>query len=205
MSVIVIKRIAENKGFIVGADSQITTHGQRKKITPGCKLFHPDGNEDIVVGIVGSLRDANVIQVIEDLLDFNAIRRESLTLASIVNHTVDKIQQTLRKQGRLLSDQGQWVWDSSIIVAHKDKAFTIDSDFCVQEVEDFESIGAPSEYVHGAKVMLDNFIKSRKLATYEPEEIVENSIRMTIELTNTVDYPIVMMDTENNKTWKIEK
>lgn len=195
MSVIVITKKENNKGFYIAADSQITTHNQRKVITPGCKIFNPDNNQDIVVGIVGSLRDANLISVLEDLLDYSAIRRESLTLSSIVNHTVKVIQDKLKEQGRILVDQGQWLWDSAIVIATKDKAFMIDSDFCVQEVEDFASIGAPSEYVYGAKEYEDMF----SVKKVSKKDLTINLIKMVINLTTTVDYPIVLIDTETNK------
>lgn len=204
MSIVIAKR-KPNGNFLIGSDSQITTMGQRKEIDPGCKLFNPDGNRDILVGIVGSLRDANIIHSMEELLDYSDIRRESLTVKSLVDHTVKKIQDKLKEQGRLVVDQGQWLWDSSIVIAHKDKCFIINSDFCVQEVKDFIAIGAPSEYAYGAKKALDSYISGRKLKPMIPLELVTNLIDMTIQLTNTVDYPICIGETDKDTIEIIEK
>lgn len=200
MSIVIAKKI--DKGFIVASDSQITSDGQRRHIEPGCKLFHPNDQQDIIVGIVGSLRDANLLRVIDELLDYSSIHRDNLTLNSIINHTVKVIQEKLREQGRIVVSEGKWLWDSAIIVANKDKAFEISQDFCVQEIKDFTAIGAPEEYVYGAKAFMDSYGLKK---AYSEEQFVVDLIKMTIKLTNTVDYPIVLMNTVDNSTKIIER
>ena len=85
------------------------------------------------------------------------------------------------------------LWNSEIVVVYKDKAFLIDSDFCVVEIDDFAAIGAPQDFAYGAYAILKKFkTKIPKLTDFD---LVKEIMKMTIEETIHVFYPIWMVDT----------
>lgn len=188
MSVIVAKRTKD--GFILAGDS-ICCHGTERR--NAIKIFKANRDGDVIIGGVGYLRDINIISTMDDLIDANAIRREELDYKSIVTYTVPALQKELKEVGRLVVENGILCWESVIIIAYKDKAFIISEDFTVQEISDFDSIGAPEEFAKGAYYVLKKY--SKELNKVSDWDIVKEIMKMVIEQTYQVFYPIRMIDT----------
>ena len=188
MSVIVAKKT--KNGFILAGDSQCTIGTQRATVT---KIFKASKEDDMFIGVVGRLRDANIVMTLNGILDPNAIRRGNLNLESIVSHTVPLLQKTMKEYGTLVVENGQICWDSCIILVYKDKAFEISNDFSVREITDFAAIGAPQDFAYGAHAILKKY--SSKLSKLSDFDIVKEIMKMTIEETIHVFYPIWIVDT----------
>lgn len=194
MSVVIAKRT--KNGFIFGADSQATRGHLKEGID---KIFKAYKEDNIYIGVVGSGRDCDLMKVMTEILDINAIRREQLTEESIISYTIPKIKEYLKKNDRHLIDkEGTACWDSSIMIVYKDKAFEIASDFSVTEVEDFGVIGAPMLEATGAYKILKQ--TNSKLSDFD---MTKEIIKMTIDINNTVDYPIRMIDTSKDKDFTV--
>lgn len=193
MSVVVAKKTKD--GFIIGCDS-IVTKGQVKDETT--KIFRSKNNNDIVCGVVGSLRDLNILSTMPDLLDAMALRRGILDTDSIINYTIKNIKERLKDEGRLIAGKEGECMNSSCIIAYKDKCWSISQDFAVIEIDNFEVIGAPEEFALGAYEILVSTQKS-----LSDKEIVIKVIDVCIKRTIYVDYPILIADTTKNDIEKV--
>ena len=202
MSVVVAQKLKNNKGWVIGAESYIGSHG-RKEVSPGIKIFHPDDNTDIIVGLVGYAGDANILEATSELIDYQSIRRESLSTRNIVNHTVKKIQDKLREFGRLELDSGKFFWESNIIICHKDKAFEISPDFTVVEIKEFQTIGFPESFVHGMDILYNSLVDNKIIKEIDAEAKVVEFIKLAIDHCEYVSYPITIMNslTQETKTY----
>lgn len=197
MSVIIAKKI--KNGFVLAGDSQGTVGTHRTTVT---KIFKAPKEENVFIGVVGRLRDANIVASVDSILDSNAIRRGNLDANSLVSYTVPELQKSLKEQGALSVDSGLLCWNSEIIIVYKDKAFLIDSDFCVIEIDDFAAIGAPQDFAYGAYAILKKF--KSKLPKLSDFDLVKEIMKMTIEETIHVFYPIWMVDTSTTNADFIE-
>lgn len=196
MSVVVAKKIED--GFVIGADSMCTRGGQVRE--GAIKIFRCKQNEDIIIGVVGCLRDANILMAAEDLFNNSALRRDALDFDNMVTQTIPNLKELLKKDGRLLKSEEGEVMSSNILIAYKDKCYVIGGDFSLTQVEDFYSIGAP-------ELMADGCYEMTKLCeiNIDDEKLVENIIRTTIKKTIYVDYPIRIFNTKNKGCKIIEK
>lgn len=196
MSVVVAKKIED--GFVIGADSMCTRGGQVRE--GAIKIFRCKQNEDIIIGVVGCLRDANILMAAEDLFNNSALRRDALDFDNMVTQTIPNLKELLKKDGRLLKSEEGEVMSSNILIAYKDKCYVIGGDFSLTQVEDFYSIGAP-------ELMADGCYEMAKLCkiNIDDEKLVENIIRTTIKKTIYVDYPIRIFNTKNKGCKIIEK
>lgn len=191
MSVVVLKKTSFKDGnkvvdkFIMGCDTQ-TTLGQTKgQVT---KIFKNKLDDRIVCGVVGSLRDLNLISTITNIIDQFALRRDIVDTETIITTTVKIIKETLSKEGRVIATDKGEIMSSSIALAFKDKAWIIGPDFAVKEVFDFDAVGGPQEFAIGAY----EAIKDSKMTD---EEKVIKTIDICIKRTIYVDYPICLTDT----------
>lgn len=194
MSIVIAKKT--KNGFIFGADSQVTC-GSRKGTT--IKIFKSRKEEGMFIGVVGCLRDCQILEKVNDLLDVNAIRREELDEFSIIDYTVPKLMKELEKEHRLVAEKdGTIGWDSCTIIVYKDKAFKIDGDFTVEEIKDFAAIGSPQDFASGSYETL------KELGTkLSDRDLVKEIIRITIAHNNYVDFPIRIIDTSKDKDFTI--
>ena len=147
MSIVIAKRTKD--GFVFGADSGCFKDQKRSVIE---KIFKLDYYDDVYVGCVGFARDSQVIRYMENLIDPNAVKRDVLDIKSIVTYTVPSLKKQLSKA----TGDGKPIdrWESECIIVRKDKAFLIEPDFSVEEIEDFKAIGAPEDFCTGAYNLL---------------------------------------------------
>jgi len=193
MSVIIAKKT--KNGFIMAGDSQATLGTQRFSVT---KIFKAKGEDELYIGGVGTLRDINILTTITNLIDLNAIRRETFDVSSIISYTIPTLQKALKEHGRLITDRdGSLCWGSSVLICYKDKAFEISSFFEVTEISNFAAIGSPQDFAYGAYSVLNKFdLGKLKLNDYN---LVKEIMKMCIEETIHVFYPILIIDTSKDK------
>lgn len=196
MSVVIAKKTKE--GFVVGADSMCTRGGQVRE--EAIKIFRCQQNEDIIIGVVGCLRDANILMAAEDLFNNSSLRRDALDFNSMVTQTIPNLKELLKTDGRLLKSQEGDCMASNILIAYKNKCYVIGGDFSLTQVDDFYAIGAP-------ELMADGCYEMIRLCKTDitDEKLVENIIRTTIKKTIYVDYPIRIFKTYDKNDMVIEK
>ena len=189
MSIVIAKKV--KNGFILGADRYVTI-GSMKGTTQ--KIFKARKENDMYIGVVGYLRDLQLLRTASDLLDVNAIRRENLTEDSIIEYTIPQIRKLMKDNDRYIVDkEGETGWNSHIIIAYKDKAFEITPHFVVREITDFTAIGSPQDFATGSyKILKDT---NSKLSDFD---MVESIIETTIANNGYVGYPIDIIDTSKD-------
>ena len=203
MSVVIAKKY--KNGFILAADSGCFKDQERTRAE---KVFKLDYSDDIFIGGVGTLKEVQLVKYMDSLIDPNAVKRDQLDMKSIITYTVPSLRKQLAKSlgmGDKMVDK----WSSEIIIVRKDKAFSIDSDFCVKEIEDFEAIGAPEDFCKGAyRVLLEHPYKKNTKGLYRYETIPEEKrvvelIKITIDITIYTLYPIRYVNTSTDKDFQI--
>lgn len=204
MSVVIAKRT--KNGFILGADSGCFRDQERSRAE---KVFKLEYCDDVYVGGVGTLGEIQLVRYMENLIDPNAVKRNQLDIKSILTYTVPSLKKQLAKAQGLGSDKVFDKWDSEIIIVRHDKAFWIDSTFCVKEIDEFCAIGAPEDFCKGAyKVLLEHPYKknTKGLYRYEnipDEKLVVELIKMTFDITIYTFYPILYINTATDKEFQI--
>lgn len=207
MSVVIAKKY--KNGFILGADSGCF-EGQTR--TEAEKVFKLHYYDDVYIGGVGSLVDVQRIKYMENLIDPNAIKRDMVDEKSIITYTVPSLMKQLGKYASKANRDSE-LWSSEIIIVRKDKAFLVDSSFCVQEIKDFKAIGAPEDFCKGAhRLLLDhpykkiNNNKSYRYYSIPEERSVIELIKMTFIDTIYTYYPIRYINTGlNDKEFQVIK
>ena len=190
MSVVVAKKTKD--GFIIGADSMCTKGGQVRE--NAIKIFRCKQNEDIIIGVVGCLVDANILMIADNLFSNTTIRRNNLDFENMIEQTIPNLKEILKTHGRLFkSDEIGECMQSNFMIAYKDDCYVINSDFALSQVEDFYAIGSP-------ELMASGCYEMAKLCNIKIDDVklVENIIRTTIKKTIYVDYPIRIYSTVKN-------
>ena len=192
MSVVVaIKH--EGKIFI-GSDSQVTKGGTRQTLNNpnNYKIWKVKGVDSCLMAHVGCVRDANVIRIMNNLVDELTILRDEINFEYVVREIVPNILNELRKYHYLgeSSSQAFELMDSDFLFAYKDRLFLINQDGCVIEIDDSIAIGSGSHEAIGSILSTDSA---------SPNERIIKAITASAVADIYVDYPIILSDTETTE------
>ena len=144
MSLVVV--IKDNNRIIFGADKQLS-------IADICfheaiKIWAQPTCPGLFTGVVGSLRIAQLLQysdiITADIIDKTS---DSLALDLIIMRLIPNLRMLLRNNG-FLEEQSNTL-QFSFIIAYKDRAFLIRSDFGIVEVNDYIAIGSSANIANG--------------------------------------------------------
>jgi len=198
MSVVVA--IKDNDRVWVGCDSQVT----RSRTTKGTltndqnKIWKPSDDKNIVMGLVGSLRDANILSTATDWLDELAVLKNEIDYKYIVRKLVPKIFKELEEFNRVETDKGIKYFCSEVIFAYKNEVYEIEEDGTVVCTDDILATGSGYQSCLGAWRGLKDKDMSIK------EKLIE-CVKASCEDNLYVNYPIVIMNTLNDEVEIIEK
>ena len=186
MSVIV--GIKQDGKIYLGADSQITKGGTRLSLTNpnNYKIWKVIGEENCLMGCVGSLREACVVRIISDFIKKTDDGDNTIDFECVVARIVPKIKAELEYYDYLDKDKVFDGFDSSYLFAHKDKLFFINSDGAVIEIDDCIAIGS------GANESIGSLVTS---IGEDPVERIIKAIKASAVHDIYVDYPIIITDT----------
>ena len=182
MSVIVA--IKENDIVYMGADSQ-TSVGDRRVYHLnefGFKIHRLENG--ILAGFCGRVRTAQTLISLKDV--FTLDENGELTKKHIVREIVPKIVDNIAMAGDEAKDEVK----VSILLAHKDKLYRINSDLHVINIKDYVSIGAGDEYTYY------ELCKSGNLSV---RERMLNALIESAKCEESVSGPYVFIDTKNNE------
>ena len=190
MSVVVA--IKENNKIYIGADSQVTKGGTRStlKNPNNYKIWKVRGVDNCLMAHVGNVREANIIRLMDSVITSYDIYANRIDFEFVVKELVQRIFEELKRYGYLKDESFIEEMDSSFIFAYKDQLYTINSDGCVIEVSDVASIGSGKNEAIGSLVSTEN----------EPaRERIIKAIKASATNDIYVDYPIILIDTENTE------
>ena len=196
MSVVVA--IKDKNCVWVGCDSQITTGYTKSTFTLNTKIWRPEKEENVVMGIVGTVRDLNILSTEDEWIDELTKIKNEVNYKYIVRTVVPKIFKTLGEFGRLRNDNGIQSIESNIIFTYKDKLFSINGDGSVIESDDIIADGSGYRLCLGAW----NSIKEKDIPI---KEKLVSVIKAACENDLYVNYPIIIMNTKDNNVEVISK
>lgn len=187
MSVVVAVR--DEDRIWLATDSQVTSGWTKSLLMSqhSFKIFK--GKHGVLMGGVGSLRDINIVSTSDtEFISEIDILKNNVNFKSIVRSTVPRFFTELKKFNRIYVEHGMEYLESNFIIAHGMNCYQIDSDGCVQELNDMFAIGSGGNIAESAYTVLRDTELSAK----------DKAIRAVIsscERDLFVDYPIVVTDT----------
>ena len=188
MSVVIA--IKEKDHIVIGCDKQVTM-GELKLKTPS-KIFDIKNCPNGIIGVVGNLRGAQLLQVQDNLIDELKILKNEIDFKYCVTELYEQIYNIFKAYRLVEKKNNEFVnyLDCDFIFAYKDKAFSIDSYGCVFEIDDFLVIGNGFETAQA--VLLGNKKKNA-------ETRIKEAIRACAEKTLYIDNDVVIKSTEEKK------
>lgn len=188
MSVVVAIKDKETNSVWVGCDSQCSSGNHKLTLTNpnNFKIFRPKNDQNLIIGVVGTLRDANVLSCVEEYTDELSRLKDSIDFKYVVTKVIPKLQSTL-KTAKIIKEKDGVVdnMNNDVILAYKDKLFTIYWDYDVVENDEYTAIGSGYEFALGH---LSNSEEST-------EEKLVSAIKSSCKNDLYVNYPIVLMNT----------
>ena len=191
MSVVVA--IKEGGKIYIGADSQVTRGGSRvtQQNPNNYKIWKVDGGKNCLMAHVGNIRDANVVRLMDNVVDDVDEYLGRVDFKFVVKYVVPQIIKRLKEAHYLrIKDDYLDYLDSSFLFAYKDKLYHINSDASVLEVDDFCAVGSGASEAVGS------------LLSTQGENSVSRIIKAIKASATTdiyVDYPIIISDTESTE------
>lgn len=170
MSVVVaIKTLT---GVVVAADKQVT----RGCLTDKTSKLHAFEYSNTAIGTVGTLRDANVVGVKDELISYKDIlQNKDVDLEYVISKVVPELIETLQASSRVTEKNGVLSTDSAFMFCTPKRIFIIEGDFSVIEAEDgYAAIGCGDEKVYG---YLSNCEIFETLTRKEAEKLATDAIQ----------------------------
>lgn len=197
MSVVVA--VKDGEKVWVTCDSQVSMGWTKSTLTNknNFKICKPMSNENLIIGLVGDLRDLNILSIVDDYIDELTILKDAVDFKYIVKTVVPKIFTMLKDNNRLKKvDDLYQQMHSMLLFVYKNKIFSIHSDGSVIEHDDYYAIGSGQDFAQGN--MNETTIKDKK-------QIAINAVKSACKSDLYVGYPIVVMNTVNSDIEIIEK
>ena len=189
MSVVI--GIKENNTVYLGADSQVTRGWTKYTLSNknNYKIWSVKNTQNVLMGTVGSVREANVISTSNSIVDELKSIKNEVDFSYVVNTVVPNMFAALKNAGVISTKEGQPLrFNNSYLLATKDKLFVIDIDGCVVEIDDYIAIGSGEDY---AITVLNSTVGQN------PKDRIISAIKSTAQNHIYVNYPIVIADTES--------
>ena len=190
MSVVVA--IKSEERVYIGADSQVTKGGTRAtlKNPNNYKVWKVQNADNCLMASVGSLRDANVVRLMDKLVTDYNIFKNHVDYEFVVKKIVPEIVDELREYGMIKDEKCIDFLDSSFVFAFQNQLFLISRDRSVIEVDDYVAIGSGEEQAIGSLLSTEG---------QKPKQRIIKAIKASAASDIYVDYPIVIIDTERTE------
>ena len=190
MSVVVA--IKKDGKVYLGADSQVTRGGTRStlKNPNNYKIWKVDGVDHCLMGHVGAVRDANIIRLMSGAISNYDVVMNYIDYGFVVKRIVPEIVSELKNAGYLKDDQYLEHMESRFLFIYKDQLYTINTDGCVLEVDDYVAIGSGEDQAIGSLLSTED---------EEPKTRIIKAIKASAASDIYVDYPIIVTDSETTE------
>lgn len=196
MSVVV--GLKENNKVWLATDSQVTYGGSKQTIvSSNClKIWKPSGHKNMCMGLVGSMRDNNILSTVDVWIDEATDLKGSYGFVDVVRDTVPKMLNELRLGRRLVVEDGVEYMQSSLLVGYRDKLFQVDQDGCVTDMvgeSNIFSIGSGHRFCTSAYAAI------RDIDALTTREKLIRCVAAACESDLYVNYPIILINTEDDE------
>lgn len=214
MSVVVAVRDTDRIWLV--ADSQVTLGGNKGLLTSSNSFKIFKNGENCLMGVVGSLRDANILSTASvEFVDPLLVLKNQVDFKSIVRETVPKIFEELAYFKRVSVENGMCYLDSQVLIATGKDCFSIYSDGAVLELDEMFAIGSGADVAESAyTILMDTTLTAKEKAIKAAISSCERDLYVAfpIVITNTFDYELEIFDgnvfyrlNENNEFVEVEE
>jgi len=195
----VVAAIKDNDRVYIACDSQASTNYTKRTLTNknNYKIFKPKDDPDIIIGMVGDLRDLNIVYCIESFIDELTKLKDEVDFRYIVKEVVPKLIYNFRENNRIRKPQMgelEYYFNGQIIFIYKNTIYCIDSYGSVTEVDDYCAIGSGANFTMGYLNESKNNIHEGK------QESLIKAIKSACKSDLYVNYPIIVKNTYDDST-----
>lgn len=190
--------IKENNEVYIGADSQVSRGDTKLTINNpnNFKVWKVKNVDNCLMAHTGNVRDANVIRLMDNLVNDYLIMTNNINFEFVVKSLVPDIIFELKKYGYVKDEQYFNSMDSRFIFAYKDSLFSIGFDGSVVEVDDFVAIGSGENEAIGSLLTTIG---------EEPKSRIIKAINASTKSNIYVNYPIVLSNTKTTEYEIVQK
>ena len=177
----------------LAVDSQATRGGSKFIQTNlnNIKMWKVNGADSCYIAHCGDLRDACIVRTMNNLVNTDMIDFEYV-VTSIKHDIVQKLI-----NAEYVDVSGGYIKDipSSFFIVHKNKAFSIETDLSVIEIEDYDA--------HGS----GKYMATGSLASTVGEPAMDRIKKALKASSNNiyVDFPVYVVDTKTNEITTINE
>ena len=191
MSVVVA--IKKDGVIYMGADSQVTRGGTRTSLSNpnNYKIWKVKGVDNCLMGHVGSIREACVIRVMNNLVREIDVYHDCIDFEYVVTRIVPMMIDELKEYGYLDKDEVFKDMDSRFLFSYQDKLYVIGFNGSVIEVDDCVAIGSGECESIGSLLTTTN--------EKDPVKRIIKAIKASAAHDIYVDYPIVLTNTKDTE------
>ena len=178
MSVVVA--IKYKDGVLLGGDTQITEDGHLSAFTDS-KIFK-NKYSNTAIGIVGALRDLNLLENEEEYIDYKSILDKTfIDKKYVISNVVPKIFKILEKNHRLYKENELLYSYSECLFGTSNSIFNIGFDGAVSEKEKYYAIGCGKELVIGFLDVFFSDNKEKDLTLKDAKTLINKSIAIACQ------------------------
>lgn len=190
MSVVVA--VKDGKGGVwMACDSQVTQYNTAQTLSNknNYKIFRINNCNNAIMGVVGYLRDRDILYCADNLLDELAVIKDKIDYKYMVKTFVPNLFDIFINNRRLIKDNNKpYQLDDAFILAYKDKVFSIGGDGSVIEVDDYCAVGSGQFFSQGALNLYQN----------DRKQLAIDAVKSACQSDIFVNYPIILMNTRTN-------
>lgn len=194
---VVVGIVLEDK-VIMGCDSQVSTSWTKRTLTNknNFKIFKPEKNPDVLLGVCGSCRDANILKCIDEYIDELEYLKGDVDFKYVVNKIVPNLFNILRENGRILETNEKGIktlpyMEVELLFSYKNQLYKISPDGCVIQIDDYAAIGSGADNAIGFL----NTVDDKNMNDLAVIKSIESACKTDLY----VNYPIIIMNTKNDK------
>lgn len=139
MSLIVI--LKEDNKYVVGCDTRISGQDDYEdgyQRVPKAK--HIDFHNQLIIGCVGNIGILDVVEMIVS-------KEEKITRGTLVKNVIPKLREITSGTSYEVSNR---CLDGDILIAYKDKAYAITSNYTVINIDDMYALGSGANTAYGS-------------------------------------------------------
>jgi ATP-dependent protease HslVU (ClpYQ) peptidase subunit len=174
----------------LGADS-CASGGWREQILLQKKIFKLNDTPNAILGFSGSIRDLNLLQYAEDLID----KRDepNINHKYIVTKFIPNVMKLFINNSRNQNDKGISEIESYFLLGYKNKLWLIESNYSVFETKDnYQAIGSGTNYALGS-------LHTTNGTALTPIERIHKALQAASKFSVGVSAPYYIINTENDE------
>ena len=181
--------LKHNGVVYMGSDSIVCRNGVKHYLTNpnSYRIFKVSGCDNMLMALDGKVVEHNVAKC-SSLVPEAVAMKEEVDFEFMVNYFVPNLFEEFDARHLMCKKDDEYHCESDMIVAFKDKLFTVYADGAVIEFDDYSAIGQGYEEALGSL-----------LSTYDienPKERILMALRAGLANKSKVALPLVLIDTE---------